>query len=287
MASYSYKDWTTNPLDGTLSSSEKQSKKPGILGSIRNLFSRNRNTNPRGKKTKKKHGFPFRRSESEPDITDNYNFFQKNFGGEGIRSSFYESPYDDLSPNSFFSEEGLRKKPELKQKKYGKSPVIPSREKIPESPPDFDIPISAPPSRPGLRNIFDISATKDSEIENKDDNKSSTPSSRPTSSNKSKTPVQSRPILKSSPELLPQHLNTYEEERHSGRPSPRKRLSPQSSDLSVKSSTSDRHDRYMMIHRQRPFERRGSLPNSLGEYSSGLIYFHMLWHINVYKTLNI
>ena len=149
---YSYHDWVSNPLD--LSSSqelEKKSKK-GFLGNLRVILTKWKTT-PREsakEKKKKKRGNMLQRTNSQPSITDNYNYFK---GNDGITSSFHVSPYEDISPNSVFTDGGIQKDLDLQRKRLGVKEPSSSLDIYAK---DFEIPESSHSARPSLSNVFDM-----------------------------------------------------------------------------------------------------------------------------------
>ena len=109
-----------------------------MLGSLGKLFSR---LNPKEKNARR----PIRRSSS--DAGDLYEGYERNFG-KGVRASFHMvSPYDNISPNSVFSGDGLQMSPQ-------KASSVPSRP-VNEAP-SFELPDRPRLVRPSLENIFDI-----------------------------------------------------------------------------------------------------------------------------------
>ena len=115
-------------------------KKRGMLGSLGKLFSRK---NPKEKKARR----PLRRTSSEAgDLYEGG--FERNIG-KGVRASFHMvSPYDNISPNAVFSEDGLQMSPQ-------KASSVPSRPQVKEAP-SFEIPDRPRLVRPSLENLFDI-----------------------------------------------------------------------------------------------------------------------------------
>ena len=162
----------------TLPSSVK--KKGKLMGSLGHLFSRFRRNNPEERTKRKK---PLGRTSS--DAGDLYDGFERKFG-KGLRSSFHVvSPYDHISPNSVFSEDGI----EVPARKNMGS--VPSRPVAQHNTPPFDIPDKPKQVRPSLENIFDLNekaADGDSQSTNSDDRRHPGAQTRPVPQNQSQLP---------------------------------------------------------------------------------------------------
>ena len=253
---YSYHDWMSSPLDPSSSQELEKKSKKGFLGNLRVILTKWKTTPREGaqeKKKKKKRGNLLRRTNSQPSITDNYNYFK---GNDGITSSFHVSPYEDISPNSVFTDGGIQKDLDLQRKRLGIKETSPSSD-IYEL--DFEIPESSHSARPSLSNVFDMSGK---------DNENSIPHGK-----KSANAAESS----SSREQRQEELDIpspYEQDSFllGSKSDPHKKtISPQSSDKSLKSESSDqRHERQRVKHRDKQrgkaVERSHSFTESTGEY---------------------
>lgn len=258
---YSYHDWMSSPLDPYPSQEAEKKSKKGFLGNLRVLITKWKTT-PREsaqEKKKKKRGNMLRRTTSQPSITDNYNYFK---GNDGITSSFHVSPYEDISPNSVFTEGGIQKDLDLQRKRLGIKEPSPSLD-IYEK--DFEIPESSHSARPSLSNVFDISGN---------DNENSIPRGKKSAN----TTASSSPREQHQEEMdIP---SPYEQDSFllgSKSDSHKKTISPQSSDKSLKSaSPNQRRERHRLKHRDKQrgkaVERSHSFTESIGE--SVILYLY-------------
>lgn len=117
-------------------------------------------------KKKKKRRWLFRRATSQSSLQntkDMYENFGGPFGPDGIQSAFTISPYEDVSPNSFFTEKGVQKDIDFQRNKLpaqqiSKAPnmVAQPQNEFLDPFDDFALPESNTYHRPSLKNIFDI-----------------------------------------------------------------------------------------------------------------------------------
>ena len=280
-----YSQWTTSPLDsGYSSSSTKKEKSGGLLGGLKNFF-KGRKTAPRGEGRKKERR-SMTLSDSQPDITDNYYNFRRN---DEADSSFRVSPYE-LTPDAFINNPGLmRPGNELKPKKFSHALPVSKKPKEPELP-EFEIPIAGGPARRSVVGLFEnppphVVSQKAEEGKNlsigQPGNRSGI--STPKESVHSHTVVkahshtsinscshsprnQTHSITVETTADLSITVTHASNEAINSNGGNEKKLSPQCSDLSVCSE--DPHTLYKQIHQQdssRALERRGSLPNSIGQ----------------------
>ena len=261
-----YSQWTATPLGTEDASSKRDKSGNGLLGSLKDFF-KVKSTPRSGKKSRK--GI-VSKSDSDVDITDNYNNFHR---GGGMRSSFGVSPYDALSPNSFFTNQGgvMKTTDVFKPKQFGAQGL-----KKPKEPPiqEFEIPVASGPARRSVVGLFDNKPNQTSEV-TQTVAEATPPAddwSRQTTEHRSSTdtPKGSRggESSRTSPSLrglnVPAVIVSQPNEDEKG--SNKNKLSSQCSDLSVKSE--DPRLLYQQIQERessRAVARRGSLPTSISK----------------------
>ena len=123
-----------------------------------------RSGNPKKKdeqQKKKKRRWLFRRAESTSSLTDDrYNGFYGNAGPSFAGAS----PYNNISPNQFFSKTGLQKDSEIIEKQHRRGGGAERKAKEPEvdlSLDDLDLPQSNVLRRPSLYEVFENNAKKE------------------------------------------------------------------------------------------------------------------------------
>lgn len=134
----------SHPFDSGYSSSstnKKEKSSGGLLGSLKELF---------GKKAEKSRKPIIPTTSNGTDIADNYNKFKRNEGGNQQSSNV--SPYE-MSPDFFFSNQGVKKTSDLfKPKQFEVSSHVTAPK---EKPVDFEIPMAIGPARKSIVGIFD------------------------------------------------------------------------------------------------------------------------------------
>lgn len=108
-------------------------------------------------KKKKKRGFLFRKAESRSSLTDNYDYYRSPYKIDAPKEGYSgTSPYDDISPDSFFTDTGVQRDIDFQRKKNAsKQPPLIHVPVVPE----FEIPDTSRTNRPSLSNVFDVSGT--------------------------------------------------------------------------------------------------------------------------------
>ena len=237
---YIFSDGTPHPFDsGYSSSSTKKDKQTGLLGSLKEFF--------KGKKSRS----GIKSTNSDNDITDNYSNFNRN---NRMRSSFSVSPYEAISPNSFFTKQSAMKNSDA----FKPKPYVHSRPVEPDEPvvPDFEIPIASGPTRQSIVGLFDTNHTT-AAADRTNDNTTILDNIKDKSRNSS--------LVGSShsPADVPVTVISHDTRVITGShfDDERKNLSPQCSDSSIKSE--DPRLLYQQIH-EKEQRRRISLPNSIG-----------------------
>ena len=250
---------------GYSSSSAKKEKSTGLLGSMKEFF--------KGRKSRNS----ITKTNSDNDITNNYSNFHRN---NGMRSSFSVSPYEALSPNTFFTSDGVMKNGgAFKPKSY----VVPGGLMAPKETshvPNFEIPVASGPTRQSVLGLFDTNPGPNPSL------------SEPISSNTvaiqpNRTPQITTSHLSAPPShsSSKQHSSSSVGTRSSNSPpeipviilNDGKRMSPQCSELSIESE--DPHLLYKQIHekeKSRGIERRGSLPNSISTHINVALHIHTM-----------
>lgn len=258
---------------GYSSSSTKKEKPSGLLGSLKELFS---------KKGQRK-GI-IQSSSNTSDIADNYKNFKSN-----TKNTSEESPFD-LSPNAFFNNQGVKRTSDLFK------PTKP----ISPAPQEFEIPVASGPARKSIVGLFNDSApaTTVTSTPPPTDNTVTTDFQQTASPHVFDTPkalssVSSQSTLKPQEHGTPRALSrkssasSIQSGAHSNIPVIKisneedqentsmavaddvpvpviKALSPQDSDLSIRSEDVNMQSRNIMEKSSRAINRRGSLSNSVG-----------------------